>query len=208
LLDRRHKADASPTREDFELDRLAGARRQGVLPTLASWVRLVDSELWDSGREHAAPADSPTIESECAFILGHVAWILEQQWADEITDDVTKMLRDCQLITGTGTELIKLTCTKLGCGWPVHEQDGGAWYKCTGCGNAWGRLELHKMAERKQPKPLAECAKLAGVSEKTLQRYKAQKLIKVQRRQGKTELFDLDEVMKATMNLRYRETSA
>lgn len=45
LLDMREKADAEAVRTDYDLDRRAGSRRQGVLPTLASWCRLVDSGL-------------------------------------------------------------------------------------------------------------------------------------------------------------------
>ena len=68
---------------------------------------------------------------------------------------------------------------------------------------------MHKMAERKKPKSLAECAKLAGVSDRTLKEYKARGLLKVAAKgNGKTELYDPDEVMRVTMNLRYRRTTS
>lgn len=47
LLDMREKADAEAQRTDYDLDRRAGSRRQGVLPTLVGWARLVDGELAD-----------------------------------------------------------------------------------------------------------------------------------------------------------------
>jgi hypothetical protein len=204
LLDRRHKNDVEPTRDNYELDRLVGQRRLGVLPTLSQWVRLVDSEQWDSGLVHAAPAEIPTVESECGWLQSHVEWISQQGWLQEIADDLTRMLKDCTLITGTTEQHIKMTCTNLGCGWPVQEEADGAWFKCTGCGRSWGRLELHKMAERKKPKPLIECAKLAGVSDRTLNRLIEAGLLKHVARDGTRYLYDIDAVMKATMNLRYR----
>jgi hypothetical protein len=222
LLDRRNKPDADPSRGDYELDRAQwqwkddagrlitepGRRRQGVLPTLSSWVRRVDGELWDGGVEHAAPDEDPTVAGECDWLQSHIAWIGEQQWLDEITRDVTGMLRDIREIVGEDDKLEgKLFCLNAGCGWPVVEHSEGAWFSCTGCGGAWSRLELHRRAERKKPKPLVECAKLAGVSEKTLRRYKDDGKLKVERRQGKTELFDLEEVMEITMHFRYRQTT-
>jgi hypothetical protein len=208
LADTRTKADASPTRSDYELDKLAGARRQGVLPTLSSWVRLVDGEMWDDAMAHAPPNDDPTVAGECTWLLSHIRWIGEQQWLDEITDDVTGMLRDILELVGEDDKLAgKLFCIRPGCGWEVTERYGGEAYVCKGCGNTWHRLELHRMAERQKLKPLVECANLAGVSEKTLRRYKAQGVLTVARRQGKTELFDLDEVMQITMSLRYRMTA-
>lgn len=209
LADTRTKADAEPTRSDYELDKLAGARRQGVLPTLSSWVRLVDSELWDLNIEHEAPADAPTVAGECAWLRSFTHWISQQQWLDEIEADITGMLRDIREVTGEDDKLAgKLFCIRPGCGWEVTERYGGEAYVCKGCGNTWGRLELHRMAERQKLKPLVECANLAGVSDKTLRRYKAQGVLKVAGRQGKTELFDPDEVMQLTMNLRYRQMTA
>jgi hypothetical protein len=100
-----------------------------------------------------------------------------------------------------------LYCLNPQCGWKVTEVDG-AYYRCTGCGRSWGRLELHRMAERKRPKPLAECARLAGVGERTLRRYRAEGAIKPAARNGTTDLYDIDQVMTATMDLRYREARA
>lgn len=223
LMDVRRKPDADPTRQDYDIDRTQwqwedgegrkitepARRRQGVLPTLAQWVRLVDSELWDADYQHEPPSDDPTVDGECAWLRSHLHWIGEQQWLDEIEADVTGMLRDIREVTGEDDKLAgKLFCIRPGCGWEVTERYGGEAYVCKGCGNTWGRLELHRMAERQKLKPIAECANLAGVSDKTLRRYKAQGILKVAGRQGKTELFDPDEVMQLTMNLRYRQMAA
>ncbi len=200
LLDERPKPDADPTRSDYELDHMAGARRQGVLPNLSGWVRRVDGELWDEDVSHISPNESATVNGECQWLLSHVDWICTRPWVAELVDDCTHMLRDIRAIVGT-EEPIKLTCTN--CGWKVEEMDAGTWYRCTACSRTWSRLELHRMAERKKPKTLIECAQLAGLSDRTLKRYKAQGLLKVVARQGTTEYYDIDEVMNATMTARY-----
>ena len=204
LLDRRHKHDCEPTRDNAELDKMAGARRMGILPTLAQWVRLIDAELWDAEILHTEPVEHPTVTTECAWLQSHTDWISQQPWVADIVDDLTRMLKDCTLITGTGTDVIKLTCTNLGCGWPVYEENDGAWYHCTGCGKAWGRLELHKMAERKQPKTLTFCAQFAGLSVRTLNRYIHAGKIRPVARDGQLNLYDLNAVMEATMSERYK----
>lgn len=67
LTDARLKDDAEVTRTDYDLDRRAGARRQGIVQTLASWVRLVDSEMNDEGIEHEEPMAVEPCGPECQF---------------------------------------------------------------------------------------------------------------------------------------------
>ncbi len=203
LLDERIKPDVEPARDNYELDQLAGTRRQGVVPTIRQWVILFDAALWDINHEHQPPTEIPTIHDDCDWLLRHIGILGEtNQPIGDLADDCAKMLRDIRAIVGT-EEPIKLTCTK--CGWKVEEMDNGSWYRCTACTptRTWSRLELHRMAERKKPKTLIECAQLAGLSDRTLKRYKAQGLLKVVARQGTTEYYDIDEVMNATMTARY-----
>lgn len=210
LTDEREKPDTAPVRTaaDLAADKLAGERRQGILPTLGLWVRLADAEMCDEGHRHDEPHPNPTVRTECDWLTGHLDWIGEQPWANEITDEIADMLRDCQSVAGDLDQVKdRLYCLNDRCGWPVEEVDG-AYYRCTGCGRAWGRLELHRMAERKKPKPLGECARLANVGERTLRRYKAEGRLHVAARSGTTDLYDIDQVMQATMNLRYREARA
>lgn len=207
LTDTRTKHDTDPTRDDYELDRLAGARRQGIIPNLHSWVTRVDAELWDAGQPHGEPADQITIRSECNWLSYHIAWMVNQSWMTDITDDTARMLTDIHKIIGT-EKPPKLICTH--CGWPVHEitdraNQGG--YRCSGCDRIWTRLELHRMAERKRPKTLAEIATMTSISLKTLRGYATRGHLKVVARQGKADLYDLDAVALATMNLKYKRTS-
>jgi excisionase family DNA binding protein len=208
LLDTREKADADATRVDYALDRMAGARRQGVLPTLVSWTRLVDGELWDEGVEHEPPADGPTVASECAFLLAHVAWVDEQQWANEIEDDTAAMLRDMRKAVGElEVKKARLTCLQPGCGWDVEEEAGREVFRCTGCGRKWGRIELHNMAERKKPKTVKQIATLLGVSVRTIRYAIADGKLRPIARDGSADLFDLQQASAATMQAKYRKSA-
>lgn len=229
------KSGADAVRDDFDLDRRAGARRQGILPTLVAWVRLVDGEMWDQGVDHDPPgaqiacsghcvivdpapsAQGPctdnldrhtlpaTVAGECSWLCGHLAWIMTRTWVDELAAELERILKDIRRACGDASVDETLTCLKDGCGWAVEEISGGAWFRCRGCGSAWSRMELHKRAERKKPISLAECARRAGVTERTLHNYRADGRITPTTRRGRRDLYDLDEVMTATMSLRYRQ---
>lgn len=205
LLDGREKADSEPTRTDAEIDRLAGARRQGVLPTLASWVRLVDGELWDADQDHQPPSDYTTILSETGFLLTHIDWIGDQQWADEFVRDLCGIVRDLKQATHQ-PEPERYSCTR--CGWDIQEMDRGAWYRCVGCSQRWTRIELHRMAERKQPRTLKQIAELVGISVSTLRAARNERKFRPVARDGKAELFDLQEVAASVQHLKYRKAAS
>jgi hypothetical protein len=206
LQDTREKPDSDPQRTDYDIDRRAGARRQGVLPTLASWVRLVDGELWDEGTEHGEPSDAPTVATECTWLLDHADWIVAQQWAVEIADECAAILRDIRAAIGEFEVKGQLTC--MYCGWDVQEDARGEWFRCSGCDRKWGRIELHRMAERKRPRTLKECAKMLGVSLRTLRYARARREFRPVARDGSTDLFDLSEVSVSVMRVKYRETAS
>jgi hypothetical protein len=212
LLDTREKPDMGPWRrdDDVDLDQLgpdgstkSSIRRQGIHPTLVQWARRADADMWDTGADHEPLPDTPGMSHVCGWLGGVVNWLTAQDWMPRITTDVTRMNSEANAIIGTDSK-IHMTCTNPTCGWRVEEQANGAYWKCKGCGKAWSRMELHKMAERKKPKTLAECAKLSNVSERTLRTYKAGGMLPVKARRGTVDLYDIDEIMSLTMSLRYR----
>lgn len=217
LTDTRIKPDSDPTRDDYELDRVQwswedgdgrkvtepGRYRQGVVPTLRGWVTRIDAEMWDADQPHPEPPDQMTAYGECNWLTHQLDWSTAQPWLSDITADVNRMFTDVQRVVKEMD--FKLICTE--CGWRVEEQDGGAWYRCTGCGWARSRMELHRAAERKKPKTLAEIASLINVSLKTLRTYADKGYLKVVARYGKASLYDLDAVALATMNLKYKRSS-
>lgn len=206
LQDTREKPDSDPQRTDYDIDRRAGARRQGVLPTLASWVRLVDGELWDESVEHEPPSDAPTVTTECGWLLDHADWIVDQQWAVEIADECAAILRDIRAAIGEFDVKNQLAC--MHCGWDVHEANGGDYFRCSGCSKTWGRIELHRMAERKKPKTLKQCAATIGVSVRTLRYARADGAFKPVAREGSTDLFDLQQVAASVQHLKYKSRAS
>lgn len=147
----------------------------------------------------------PNVAAECTWLAPHVDWMAGQEWFDTITEDLGGLLTEIQVIIGDLEKPAKRVCLTPGCGWPVVEEAGGAWFKCRGCGKTWGRLELHRMAERKKPKSLAECTGPTGLSIGTLRRYEdAGKITPLPERRGTAKLYDLNDVMDATLAERYK----
>ena len=117
LADRRWKRDAIATDPAAEADtaRRLGARRQGILPTLASWVSLAVGEMHDAGEWHTPPTDpdqivwavtpdgtttatkpGPTVATEAGWLHRHLDWIVEQQWAPDLADELRRIMRDLE----------------------------------------------------------------------------------------------------------------
>ena len=206
LRDTREKADSDPSRTDYAIDRRAGARRQGVLPTLVSWARRADGELWDEGKAHQPPPDAPTVATECGWLLDHVNWIVDREWAVEIADECAAILRDIRAAIGEFDVKNQLAC--MDCGWDVHEANGGDYFRCSGCAKTWGRIELHRMAERKTPKTMKQCAEMLAVSIRTLRYARAEGDFKPVARDGSTDLFDLQQVAASVQHLKYRTAAS
>jgi hypothetical protein len=140
LLDTREKPDVPPTRRGDNQhgnpladDHMAG-RRQGILPTLTSWVREIDGAMWDEGDEHQNPPTQRTVPGECEWLADNLDWIQAQPWAHEFHDDIHRILTDINTATGTRPEP-QLRCPK--CEWHVEPRDKGTWYICTGCNWTW-----------------------------------------------------------------------
>lgn len=206
LTDTREKPDAEAQRTDYDLDRMAGGRRQGVLPTLASWTRLVDGELWDEGIEHDDPAADPTVVSECAFLLTHLGWCSEQQWFDELAADVKSIRRDLRDAVRERDEE-PLRCFVEGCGWGVDRvQPAGAefpWYRCSGCGTTWSHLEVYRLHERQKPMRLSACAESLGRPLSTLKEWRQQGWLRPFAREGSTSLYRLVDVQQVALRVQH-----
>lgn len=114
LADRRWKQEAiTDPAGEADLARRIGARRLGILPTLASWVSLTVGEMHDAEAWHTRPADpdqvvwvvttageihatkpGPTVASEAGWLRRHLDWIVEQQWVTELADEVRQIVTD------------------------------------------------------------------------------------------------------------------
>jgi hypothetical protein len=207
LTDTREKPDADPVRGDYDLDRRAGGRRQGVLPTLAAWTRLVDGELWDEAREHDPLAETPTVASECGFLLTHLEWIVEQQWANEIADDVRRIRLDLMHAVGE-RDAEKFSCET--CGWEMEPQGDYdqelkryPWYRCTGChATLTTAAEVDRLsADAADYVTLKYAAKQLGKDWATLRSWKKQGWIKPVGRDQRGSIYSLNAIRGVSISI-------
>lgn len=204
LLDEREKADAPPTRlfhpkfgGGAEHDRIAGQRRQGILPTLSAWVRDVDSAMWDEGDEHQNPPTQRTVAGECEWLTSQLDWIEAQPWVRELEDDLVRMLADIQLACGVKPAK-PLECPA--CGWEMQGQgDYQAelkrypWYRCTGCPQTiTTAAELDRVSKRAEDYvALKYAAKVLEIPYATLRTWKARGLVRAVGRDARGDVFSL-----------------
>jgi hypothetical protein len=184
LTDVREKANAEPTRTDYDLDRRAGARRQGVLPTLASWSRLVDSELWDAGIEHEEQAAEATVSGECGYLLRHMTWIGQQAWLNELHDDVEWLRKDLRRAIGDfDRPTLRLVCPQ--CGSP-SELINVKWLACSLSDRHDTSVDdLEGQYRRKPPMTTSEVCREFRVSSAQLWQWKTRRKITPIPREGR-----------------------
>lgn len=113
LADRRWKTPAYDPAGEADLARRIGARRQGILPTLGSWVSCAAGEMHDADQWHQTPADpdqllftaspsgeirvtrsGPTVATEARWLADHLDWIATQQWVTELAADLRDIVVD------------------------------------------------------------------------------------------------------------------
>jgi hypothetical protein len=168
----------------------------------------VDGELWDEGVEHDAPADVPTVQTECDFLLSHVNWVDDQQWANEIVDDCAAILRDIRAAIGWKPEVTDLPYRCPSCKWNVQFMDDNAWAKCSGCDKTWTFANEinHLMAGQSSSLTLKQCADSVGRSKTTLELWRSRgDILPVAKDRLGRFLFDLRIVERVSEQKKRRE---
>lgn len=115
LADRRFKPAYTAADPVIEADtaRRMGARRQGILPTLASWVGIVVDDMHRHDAWHRIPTDpdqivwavdaegishpskpGPSVASEAGWLGSHVEWIVGQPYVIELADELRRIVLD------------------------------------------------------------------------------------------------------------------
>lgn len=144
-----------------------------------------------------------TVATECAWLHDQLEFIGEQSWLHKIEKDISEILTNITKIIGREPKS-EYVCTN--CGWAVTPRYNGQVFHCSGCGRDWGWPELRNMAERKRPLTITEAAELSGASIRTLKGYESDgKITALDQKRGRAKLYDLDEVMHATISLRYKK---
>lgn len=145
-----------------------------LVSVLASWTRLAEAELLDAHQvavdwRHAVPtplADQPTVASECAWLARHLVWIVQQQWAVELADDVRRLVRDCRGVLRERPEY-RPACP--GCHATLVEE--ASFWHCPDCGTDHrdDRMSLRTAVALQLPMTVGELVKAFGWSTKTIE---------------------------------------
>jgi len=144
-----------------------------------------------------------TVATECAWLHDQMDFIGDQPWLHKIEKEISGLLGDITKIIGRE---VKHDYVCLNCGWSVTPRYNAQAFVCTGCGRTWGWPELRNMAERARPITIKEAAEKSGASVRLLKSYITKgKIAALDQKRGSAKLYDLAEVMSATVDLRYKK---
>ena len=201
LLDVRSKrfSDEDEGVRDLELDRKAGSRRLGVLPTLGLWVSMVHAELEDLGTpaRECCPPRQHTVAGEVGWLMEQLDRVLElhNDFAEDVDWLWTDLRKACRL-----RPPLPLTCAT--CGFALEGMDSDAWFRCTGCPRTWRMdAELRRLGATQPGMPLSQVSRLLEVPVKTLHDWKSRGWILPVGKRGATFLFEVEKVQQVRDNM-------
>ena len=126
VLDDRVRIPGDDAEDRAELDRLAGDHRQGLLPDLWQWARLVEAEAMETCPQVPAELpEQPTLGSVVGWLLVHTDWAETQQWADEYRADVDWWWRRLRHLVGEARSEPVVPCGR--CGEALTPAGPGLW---------------------------------------------------------------------------------
>lgn len=166
-LDTRTRVTGDDAEDRSWHDRMASDHRQGLLPDLWQWARMIEAEAMDRCPELPAELpEQPCVASVVAWLLGHLTWALAQRWADELVSDIDWWWRRLRHLHGERDEY-QPRCGR--CLFPVLERDGGVW-GCVGCGTETSLdAALKRLAE--PVVTTTEAAAMLGVTDRTVRNW-------------------------------------
>ena len=168
-LDKRLR-DLSDDAEDRAWhDRAAGGEhRQGLLPDLYQWAKLIDAEAREDGYQpDELPDELITIVAVIGWLQTWTDWAQEQDFGPAYAADVDWWWRHLRGLAGERDDYVP-RCTA--CHFPITETDGGIW-QCAGC-QAETSIDaaLHRLAEPLVT--LSQGVALTGVPRGTLKQWR------------------------------------
>ena len=114
ILDTRRRATGDDAEDRAWHDRMASDHRQGILPDLWQWCRLIEAEAMHSRPE---PPDElpeqPTLAGVVDWLTRHTPWAVEQPWAGEYVADVDWWWRKLREAVGEAGET-GVPCARCG----------------------------------------------------------------------------------------------
>jgi len=190
-LDTRARVTGDDAEDRAWHDRMASDHRQGLLPDLWQWARMIEAEAMETCPVLPLELpEQPCVASVVAWLLTHLDWALTQRWAGELVSDIGWWWRRLRHLLGERDEYLP-RCGR--CLFPVEAAAGGTW-RCLGCG-AETSLDaaLKRLAEPLVT--LTQAAELVEVPFRTLQsRVRAGQLLAVTSSGVRPALFRLQDV--------------
>ena len=168
VLDDRERVHGDDAEDRAWHDRMAGDHRQGLLPDLWQWARLIEAEAMDTCPEipEEIPDDMPGLPEVIAWLHRHLPWALTQPWSGELTGDIDWWWRRVKDIAGEAVrDPYRPRCRW--CMFPVDPEGSGLW-RCCGCGRTEVNInvELERLGER--PVTINEATRLVDRTRPTI----------------------------------------
>lgn len=165
-LDQRTRQDDTDVMGLAHLERTAG-RRDGIGPTIRSWVILAEGEMLDDGQRPTPIPDEQGVASDCAWLARHIVWITEQQWVRELADVVRRAVRDCEQHLHIRPEY-RPRCTAEGCRGKLVQHPG--FWACPKCGRDY--RDERMMLAVQEPMSAERIGTAFGISPSTIRGWK------------------------------------
>lgn len=167
LTDRRTRTDDIDVIGLADLERTAG-RRDGIEPTIRSWVILAEGEMYDDDQQPQPIPERQNVAADCAWLARHIVWILEQQWVIELAQVVRRAVRDCEQHLHI-RPTYRPRCQRDGCGGRLRDE--GAVWRCDNCLQPAGdgRLTLRQVVAQQEPMTVSQLVRAFGWSTKTVE---------------------------------------
>lgn len=169
--------------------------RYGATATLETWTRVVCEEM----AEPPDMAEVASVRSEASVLLEVWPWIEDQDWAEELADDVTHLTARVRAALGIRSEYRPRCRYCRSAVVPVEAQthtittwEACAFGLCSGCKAEYPKgPALDALGQVQDPLPLKDVAEITGISIKTLYRWQEAGDIKAETDRKKGNLFDL-----------------
>lgn len=144
---------------------------QHLAATLGSWVALAAEERGLRGPERQTP------HHLSQWLLGHLDWLVQQPWVDDLSDELRDLTRTADGLTQVRPGWHRLPAPCPGCeSLTLGRWDGDDAVGCATCGERWpedayARLVLVLAATTDQALDAAQAAHLAGVEVATIRQW-------------------------------------
>lgn len=152
----------------------------GVLTLLESWTRIVCEEMDDP----PYPTEPPSVQGECSALVEAWDWIEEQQWADELAEDVQQVAGRVRAALFVRKEP-RYRCPE--CGERAYLVVGGF----LTCANQHEQSvrDLELQYRRRPPAATRELAEEFNIAPERIRKWAERKQIKPVRTEGRAALY-------------------